>query len=80
MDEIKDRYQKITMKLHRLHNDYVLLVCEGKDYEKQLRNIILPTLLDYHQTVLQETVDRWLVVKILYFQIICFLSVVMIKN
>lgn len=61
LEEAKDRYQKITNKLHRLHNDYVILVHEGKEYEKHLRNTLLPSLLEYHQTVLQETVDRWFV-------------------
>lgn len=59
LEEAKDRYVKITNKLHRLHNDYVILVHEGKEYEKHLRNTLLPSLLEYHQTVLQETVDRW---------------------
>ncbi|GFR04239.1 tyrosine-protein kinase Fer [Trichonephila clavata] len=59
LEEAKERYIKITNKLHRLHNDYVILVHEGKEYEKHLRNTLLPSLLEYHQTVLQETVDRW---------------------
>ncbi|GFS82552.1 tyrosine-protein kinase Fer [Nephila pilipes] len=59
LEEAKERYIKITNKLHKLHNDYVILVHEGKEYEKHLRNTLLPSLLEYHQTVLQETVDRW---------------------
>ncbi|XP_071041069.1 tyrosine-protein kinase Fer isoform X3 [Parasteatoda tepidariorum] len=59
LEEAKERYMKITNKLHRLHNDYVILVHEGKEYEKHLRNTMLPSLLEYHQTVLQEAVDRW---------------------
>ncbi|KFM74587.1 Tyrosine-protein kinase Fer, partial [Stegodyphus mimosarum] len=59
LDEAKERYVKITNKLHRLHNDYVILVHEGKEYEKHLRTTLLPSLLEYHQNVLQETVDRW---------------------
>ncbi|XP_054709764.1 tyrosine-protein kinase Fer-like [Uloborus diversus] len=59
LEEAKDRYVKVTNKLHKLHNEYVILVYEGKEYEKNLRNILLPSLLEYHQTVLQETVDRW---------------------
>ncbi|XP_064471563.1 tyrosine-protein kinase Fer-like isoform X2 [Ornithodoros turicata] len=59
VEEAKDRYIKASRKLHQTHNDYVLLLNEAMNYEKHLRTELLPNLLQYQQTVLQEAIDTW---------------------
>lgn len=61
LDELKERYQKTCRKLHHLHNEYVLLVCEGADYERDYRTVLLPGLLEYQQTIQEDMVTKWLV-------------------
>uniref|UniRef100_A0A6A7G3S7 Tyrosine-protein kinase n=1 Tax=Hirondellea gigas TaxID=1518452 RepID=A0A6A7G3S7_9CRUS len=59
LEELKERYQKSCRKLHQLHNDYVLLLCEASDYERDYRTVLLPGLLEYQQTVQEDMVTKW---------------------
>ncbi|KAF2359741.1 SH2 domain [Trinorchestia longiramus] len=59
LDELKERYQKSCRKLHQLHNEYVLLVSEAADYERDFRTVLLPGLLEYQQTVQEDMVLKW---------------------
>lgn len=61
LDELKERYQKTCRKLHALHNEYVLLLNEAADYERDYRTVLLPGLLEYQQTVQEDMVAKWLV-------------------
>lgn len=59
LDETRDKYQKACRKLHLTHNEYVLLLCEATEYERDYRSVLLPGLLE-HQKNLQETsVAEW---------------------
>ncbi|XP_045133429.1 tyrosine-protein kinase Fer-like isoform X2 [Portunus trituberculatus] len=59
LDELKERYQKACRKLHQTHNDYVLLLCEAADYERDFRTVLLPGLLEYQERVQEDMVDKW---------------------
>ncbi|XP_071513497.1 tyrosine-protein kinase Fer isoform X3 [Panulirus ornatus] len=59
LDELKERYQKACKKLHQVHNDYVLLLCEAADYESDFRTVLLPGLLEYQERVQEDMIDKW---------------------
>ncbi|XP_047738091.1 tyrosine-protein kinase Fer isoform X2 [Hyalella azteca] len=59
LDELKERYQKCCKKLHQLHNEYVLLLNEAADYERDFRTVLLPGLLEYQQTLQEDMVTKW---------------------
>ncbi|XP_067142993.1 tyrosine-protein kinase Fer-like [Centruroides vittatus] len=59
LTEAKERYQKLTKKLHHIHNDYILLLGEATKYERDFRTTLLLSLLEYQQSVLQESVVTW---------------------
>lgn len=43
---MRDKYQKACRKLHISHNEYVLLINEAVEAEKDYRTILLPNLLE----------------------------------
>lgn len=59
IDEFKDRYMKACKKLHIVHNDYVLLLCEASEFERDMRTILLPGLLEHQQAVQEDNTDKW---------------------
>jgi len=59
IDEFKDRYSKACKKLHVVHNEYVLLLCEAAEFERDMRTILLPGLLEHQQAVQEDATDRW---------------------
>ncbi|CRL07874.1 CLUMA_CG020915, isoform A [Clunio marinus] len=50
LDDVRDKYQKACRKLHLAHNEYVLLIHEATEVEKDYRTILWPKLLENHQT------------------------------
>lgn len=58
-DEYRDRYIKASRKLHLVHNEYVLLLCEAAEFERDMRTILLPGLLEHQQAVQEDATDRW---------------------
>jgi len=59
IDEFKDRYTKACKKLHNVHNEYVLLLCEASEFERDMRTILLPGLLEHQQAVQEDNTDKW---------------------
>jgi len=59
IEEFKDRYSKACKKLHVVHNEYVLLLCEAAEFERDMRTILLPGLLEHQQAVQEDATDRW---------------------
>ena len=59
LDDCKERYQKATRKLHATHNEYILMLCEASEFERDLRTILLPGLLEYQQAVQEDMIDKW---------------------
>ena len=42
-----------------MHNEYVLLLCEAAEFERDMRTILLPGLLEHQQAVQEDATDRW---------------------
>ncbi|KAF5305505.1 hypothetical protein FQA39_LY01596 [Lamprigera yunnana] len=59
LDEVRDKYQKACRKLHLTHNEYVLLLCEATEFEKDFRTVLLPGLLEYQQSVQEGFIQAW---------------------
>jgi tyrosine-protein kinase Fer len=43
---VRDKFQKAVKRLHIAHNDYVLLLLETADYERDFRTVLLPGLFN----------------------------------
>eukprot|EP00088_Acartia_fossae_P059822 TRINITY_DN7150_c0_g1_i1.p1 TRINITY_DN7150_c0_g1~~TRINITY_DN7150_c0_g1_i1.p1 ORF type:complete len:868 (+),score=211.06 TRINITY_DN7150_c0_g1_i1:62-2665(+) len=59
LDEYKDRFIKAGKKLKLIHNDYVLCLCEAAEFERDMRTILLPGLLEHQQATQEDGTDRW---------------------
>ncbi|XP_067015330.2 tyrosine-protein kinase Fer isoform X2 [Anabrus simplex] len=59
LDDVRDKYQKACRKLHLTHNDYVLLLNEAAEYEKDYRTVLLPGLLEHQQAVQEAFILTW---------------------
>ena len=53
---------KSTRKLHLTHNEYVLLLCEASEFERDMRTILLPGLLEHQQAIQEDMVDKWKII------------------
>ncbi|KAJ8339387.1 hypothetical protein SKAU_G00361730 [Synaphobranchus kaupii] len=56
-EKARDRYDKATMKLHNLHNQYVLAVRSAQLHQEQYHDTTLPLLLDSLQKMQEEMVN-----------------------
>jgi len=59
IEEFKDRYLKACKKMHNVHNEYILLLCEAAEFERDMRTILLPGLLEHQQAIHEDSTDRW---------------------
>uniref|UniRef100_A0AAR5PH33 Tyrosine-protein kinase n=1 Tax=Dendroctonus ponderosae TaxID=77166 RepID=A0AAR5PH33_DENPD len=59
LDEVRDKYQKACRKLHLTHNEYVLLLCEAVEFEKDFRTVLLPGLLEHQQSLQEAFILTW---------------------
>ncbi|XP_056634585.1 tyrosine-protein kinase Fer isoform X2 [Diorhabda sublineata] len=59
LDDVRDKYQKACRKLHLTHNEYVLLLCEAVEFEKDFRTVLLPGLLEYQQSLQEAYISTW---------------------
>ncbi|XP_049693183.1 tyrosine-protein kinase Fer isoform X2 [Helicoverpa armigera] len=59
LDETRDKYGKACRRLHRAHNEYVLLLAEATECERALRTAALPTLLDQQRRQGEATATSW---------------------
>lgn len=59
LDETRDKYQKACRKLHLTHNEYVLLLCEATEYDRDYRTVLLPGLLEHQKSVQEASVAEW---------------------
>ncbi|XP_076252921.1 tyrosine-protein kinase Fer isoform X1 [Rhynchophorus ferrugineus] len=59
LDEVRDKYQKACRKLHLTHNEYVLLLCEAAEFEKDFRTVLLPGLLEHQQSLQEAFILTW---------------------
>ncbi|CAO1430994.1 unnamed protein product [Diamesa tonsa] len=59
LDDVRDKYQKACRKLHLAHNEYVLLINEAIEVEKDVRTILLPNLLSSQQQQQENFISTW---------------------
>ncbi|XP_058811963.1 tyrosine-protein kinase Fer isoform X2 [Topomyia yanbarensis] len=59
LDDVIDKYQKACRKLHLAHNEYVLLLSEAAEVEKDIRTILLPGLLEHQQSQQEGFILTW---------------------
>ncbi|XP_055615879.1 tyrosine-protein kinase Fer isoform X2 [Toxorhynchites rutilus septentrionalis] len=59
LDDVIDKYQKACRKLHLAHNEYVLLLSEAAEIEKDIRTILLPGLLEHQQSQQEGFILTW---------------------
>ncbi|XP_045535386.1 tyrosine-protein kinase Fer isoform X4 [Papilio machaon] len=59
LDETRDKYSKACRRLHRAHNEYVLLLAEATECERALRTAALPSLLDQQKRQGEATAATW---------------------
>lgn len=59
LDDVRDKFQKACRKLHLTHNEYVLLLCEASEFEKDFRTVLLPGLLEHQQSVQETFISAW---------------------
>lgn len=55
-EKAKDRYDKATMKLHMLHNQYVLALKGAQLHQHQYYDATLPLFLDSLQKMQEEMI------------------------
>lgn len=56
-EKARERYDKATMKLHNLHNQYVLAVRSAQLHHEHYHENALPLLLDSLQKIQEEMVS-----------------------
>uniref|UniRef100_A0A8C7T3Z4 Tyrosine-protein kinase n=1 Tax=Oncorhynchus mykiss TaxID=8022 RepID=A0A8C7T3Z4_ONCMY len=56
-DKARERYDKATMKLHNLHNQYVLAVRSAQLHQEHYHDTTLPLLLDSLQKMQEEMIS-----------------------
>lgn len=59
LDETRDKYGKACRRLHRAHNEYVLLLAEATECERALRTAALPALHDQQRRQGEATATSW---------------------
>ncbi|XP_050666858.1 tyrosine-protein kinase Fer isoform X2 [Leptidea sinapis] len=59
LDETRDKYSKACRRLHRAHNEYVLLLAEATECERALRTAALPALLHQQRRQGEATATSW---------------------
>ncbi|MFT7815664.1 tyrosine-protein kinase Fer-like isoform X1 [Arapaima gigas] len=56
-EKARERYDKATMKLHNLHNQYVLAVRSAQLHQEQYHDTTLPLLMDSLQKMQEEMIS-----------------------
>lgn len=59
LDDVIDKYQKACRKLHLAHNEYVLLLSEAAEIEKDIRTILMLGLLEHQQSQQEGFILTW---------------------
>uniref|UniRef100_A0A023F4U3 Tyrosine-protein kinase n=1 Tax=Triatoma infestans TaxID=30076 RepID=A0A023F4U3_TRIIF len=59
LDEVREKYQRACRRLHLVHNEYVLLLSEAEQVQRDVRTSLLPALLHQHQATLQSFISNW---------------------
>ena len=55
----KDKYVKMSLKLHQNHNDYVLALKSANCHQEYYNNVIIPKLLNSLEHLQEQYVMEW---------------------
>ena len=58
-EKSRDRYMKLSLKLHQNHNDYVLALMSANCHQEFYSNTIVPKMLDSLQELQEEYAKGW---------------------
>lgn len=61
MDDVREKYQRACRRLHLVHNEYVLLIAEAQESEKDFQTVMMPAFMQHHQQELENIIIDWLV-------------------
>nr|XP_006818515.1 PREDICTED: tyrosine-protein kinase Fer-like [Saccoglossus kowalevskii] len=56
--KLKDKYRKNTVRLHKVHNDYVVSIHTAQTHQEHYKEVVLPRLLDAHQQAEESYVSQ----------------------
>ncbi|BES97521.1 tyrosine-protein kinase [Nesidiocoris tenuis] len=59
LEDVQDKYQRACRRLHLIHNEYVLLLSEAEQVQKDVKSHLLPALFSHYQTNLQSFIVNW---------------------
>ena len=67
--------------MHNVHNEYILLLCEASEFERDMRTILLPGLLEHQQAIHEDSTDRWkMILQDIYRRVFLLSSKVLVKR
>lgn len=66
LDDVREKYQRACRRLHLVHNEYVLLIAEAQESEKDFQTIMMPAFMQHHKQELENIIADWLVLLINY--------------
>jgi len=61
LDDVREKYQRACRRLHLVHNEYVLLIAEAQESEKDFQTVMMPAFMQHHQQELENIIADWLV-------------------
>lgn len=64
LDDVREKYQRACRRLHLVHNEYVLLIAEAQESEKDFQTIMMPAFMQHHKQELENIIADWLVLLI----------------
>lgn len=59
LDDVREKFQKACKKLHLAHNEYVILIQEAVEIEKDYRTDLLPNLFETNQALQLNILSKW---------------------
>lgn len=59
LEDVSAKYQNACRKLHLTHNEYVLLLSEASEFERDFRTVLLPGLLECQQSLQEGFISSW---------------------
>ncbi|XP_050431767.1 tyrosine-protein kinase Fer isoform X2 [Adelges cooleyi] len=59
LDDVREKYQRACRRLHLVHNEYVLLIAEAQESEKDFQTVMMPAFMQHHRQELENIVADW---------------------
>ncbi|XP_050539411.1 tyrosine-protein kinase Fer isoform X2 [Daktulosphaira vitifoliae] len=59
LDDVREKYQRACRRLHLVHNEYVLLIAEAQESEKDFQTVMMPAFMQHHRQDLENIVADW---------------------